>query len=431
MVSISRAGVRISGTHGVSLGWLLEGVCAFMIAVVPIFQHYKGIKLDVSSELLILCFPFLCFRLGTKKIRQIAPVIPPVFYALYISFIHGADVYTLGREVILVFFYAAVLNGVIDIRRTMRAVVAIAELACFIEILQYLCYYGLHRHLQCVPTGMLLPSAEQWILLAKTGRIGVSGRMLALYRPSAFFLEPSHLAIYCIPALVFTLLSQDGLPFPDKRRQRLGTAFIISVGVLLSTSGLGLASVVALWGLYIVVYAKEAGLFRKIRIKDIFTPKTIALVGMCCVFLIVAYFTVGVFRSAVNRIFLTSKGESNSAIGGRTATGFRALRMLSGKKLLVGVGNSVDISNWNMSGFFFTVFKYGVIGCALSYWLHIKNLLKLKDAYFWLTVMFVGLSFFTVHTYAAFYRLYYISFILAGYWQQRQPLEKVKSMIAL
>lgn len=431
MVSISRAGVRISKFNGVSLGWLLEGICAFMIAVVPILQHYKGVKLDISSELLILCFPFLCFRLFAKKIRQAAPVIPLVLYAVYISFIHGADVYTLGREVILIFFFLAVLNGIVDTKRTMRAIVLIAKLACFIEILQYLCYYGLHRHIQCVPTGMLLDSAKQWILLAKTGRIGVSGRMLALYRPSAFFLEPSHLAIYCIPALVFTLLSQDGIPFPEMRRKNFASAVIISIGILLSTSGLGLASVVAIWGLYIVVYAKETGLFKKIRLKDIVNPKTIALMLAVVVFLVAAYFTVGVFHSAVNRIFFTSSGEANSAIGGRTSTGIRALKMLSGKKALIGVGSAVDISNWNMSGFFYTIFKYGLIGCGFAYWFYAKSMLKLKNAYFWLAVMFVGLSFFTVHTYAAFYRLYYLSFVMAGYWMQRDPLERVKALIAV
>ncbi len=430
MISATRTDIRVNASE-VSLIRFLDGICAALIAICPLLQHYKGLKLDVSSELLILFFPYICYRLMSVIIRQIWPAVPPFLYAIYISVIHGVDVYTLGREVILISFYIAVLNGVIDFKRTMRVIVVIAEVACCIELIQYLLYYGLHKHLQCVPTGLLLPSAEQWILLAKTGRIGVSGKVLALYRPSAFFLEPSHLAIYSIPALIFTLVSQDGLRPLQHDRKRLRTAVIITLGMLLSTSGLGLAAAVAIWGLYIVVYAKHKGLFRKRKIRDVLTPKTLLLVIGILIVLVIAYFTVGVFRTAVNRIFTTSSGESNSAIGGRTATGIRALGILSGKYLLIGVGGAVDISNWNMSGVFYTIFKYGVVGCLLAYWLYVMSLFKLKHAYFWLAVMFVGLSFFTVHTYAAFYRLYYIAFMMAGYRQLRDPLERVKSMLAV
>jgi hypothetical protein len=56
-----------------------------------------------------------------------------------------------------------------------------------------------------------------------------------------------------------------------------------------------------------------------------------------------------------------------------------------------------------------------VIGCCLSYWFYVRSLFRLKREYVWLTIIIVGLSFFTVHTFAAFYRMYFICFILGGY----------------
>ena len=58
MISATRTDIRVNASE-VSLIRFLDGICAALIAICPLLQHYKGLKLDVSSELLILFFPYI------------------------------------------------------------------------------------------------------------------------------------------------------------------------------------------------------------------------------------------------------------------------------------------------------------------------------------------------------------------------------------
>ena len=84
----------------------------------------------------------------------------------------------------------------IDTKTLYKTGVFVSMVASAALLLQYACFYVFGFHLQLVPTGLLLPSADQWVLGAQTGLAGITGKMRDFYRPSAFFLEPSHTYIY-------------------------------------------------------------------------------------------------------------------------------------------------------------------------------------------------------------------------------------------
>ena len=387
--------------------WIIDWILAFVLAICPILQHYKGLFMDASSMLVVLISPLIILKIVSKKRIWVIPLIPLALYSFYLSLIHGLDLFTLGREALLLVFFIAALNEGIDTQRMLRISVKIAVLACVCEIVQYLSYYIFGMHIQMVPTGMLLDTAEQWIQLAQTGRISVTGSIMKIYRPSAFFLEPSHLAIYCTPALAITLLSG------KNNKRKMISAIIITLGILLSTSGLGIGVVTLLWSVYGLFYFDKNIEHKKIKLRDIFQPRSIIFVSIFFIIFVVLYSTVGVFRSSVNHIFIGTDGKS--AIQGRTTTGIRSLQMLSGRNLLIGMGDAMSIADWTMPGFFYNMFKYGLVGCLLSYIFYFKSLFILRRGHFWLTVIVIIFSFFTVHTFAAFYRMYYIIMILHGY----------------
>ena len=387
---------------------LLDWISAFALVLCPILQHYRGVFVEAGTEILILVFPYTLLKMLCIKKFYMKPVIPLALYGIFISIIHGFSVFTFSRELLLLFYFVAVLNKGIDIKKYYVIAKTISICAAWLIMLQYLLYYGFHFHLQLVPVGRLLDSASQWIGLATTGRISVTGTWMSIYRPSAFFLEPSHLSIFCTPVLVLNLLSG------DTGRKEIRESVLVSVGMILSTSGIGIAIVAGAWILYAMFYYStddntEQGVKKHtIRFNTLLFLLTFAVVfGLL-------YGMVGIFRSSVNRIFF-STGSGSNAIQGRTATGIRLLRLLSGSNLLFGRGNTLRISNWNVSGFFYIVFQFGWIGALLFYWFYVKSLFWLKKKYFWLTLIVVLLSFFTVHTFAAFYRMFFVCMVLRGY----------------
>ena len=388
---------------------LLEWVEAFVLAICPILQHYNGLVTEAGTELLLIAFPFICLKLLKKKRFFVKPLIPLALYALYISTIHGFTFFVFCRECLLLVYFIAVLNNGIAVEKYFKVAKAVGITAFWLLLLQYLLYYFFHYHLQLIPTGRLLESANQWIGLAETGRISVTGAQMSIYRPSAFFLEPSHLSIYCTPVLVLNLLSS------VLCRKKIIESIMITLAMVLSTSGMGIMISAAVWGIYIAfyygTYEKEGESFsnRNKRINALFY-----LIGIA-ILILGMYLSVGVFRSAVNRIFVSAGSGSGNAIQGRTSTGIRLLQTLSGTALFIGKGNTLRIADWNVSGFFYTVFQFGWIGCALYYWFYIKSLVQIKREYFWLALMIIILSFFTVHTFAAFYRMFFICLILGGY----------------
>ena len=230
---------------------------------------------------------------------------------------------------------------------------------------------------------------------------------MSIYRPSAFFLEPSHLAIYCILILLIDLLSE------EHYRKTIRESFMLSIAMVLSTSGIGIMAAVGSWLIYIAFYyGLDERIAEGYKSKRLRTNALLSLVAFV-ILMVVLYVSMGVFRSAVNRIFFSS--GSGSAIQGRIETGIWLLHMLLGAKLFIGKGNTWRIADWNVLGFFYAVFQYGWIKCALYYWFYNRSAFQFKREYFWLTIMIAILSFFTVHTFAAFYRMYFICSILGRY----------------
>lgn len=387
-------------------------------------QHYQGIATNPSMEIYIVTAAYALMKLIQKRFIVVRPMLPLVAYAVYVSVAHGFAVVTLFREMLQVVIFLAVFNRCIDVKRLLQYCTKIAVAATALLLLQYVFFYLLHTHLQLVPDGLLLDSAEQWVQLVRTGLVGVSGKSTGFYRPSAIFLEPSHFALFCIPVVLINLLHLHA----DRRSVK--TAAFVSLGILLSTSGMGIVAVVLIWGLYLVFFYKNRRPGKSFRFSSLFTSHALAIVLVFLVALVALYFTVPFFRKSVERILLSSPDE-NTALGARTSTGIRSLGMLTGIHFWLGFGDTVSVKDWNMSGFFLTMFMHGLIGMVLFYMFYIKSLFVMKREAFWVIFLFVGLSFVTVHMFAAYYRIYYTFIVLQGYLERGPREEKTARPVLL
>lgn len=400
----------------------LDPYAALLLALVPILQHYVGLVDNAATTVLILLLPYLGLRLlavlpdfRLSSLRFAAFLIA---FFLYKLVDHGTYFTEVAQVGLMCFFLICACWECIDTAALKKAAALISMLASAVLIVQYLCYYVLDFHLQMVPVSLLLEESAPWVLGAQTGKVAVTGAVSKLYRPSAFFLEPSHLFLYGFPSLFFTLFALKG------NRKSLFAAMLISLGMVLCTSGMGIAVTVGAWGLYIALRNPEDGSF---RLRNILRRQNLIMIGVLLGAVVLAVLFVPFVRNSVVRIF--SNSEGSTAIDGRTEVAMITLRKMTLGQWIIGTSDSTAHLNFNMPGFMATAYKYGIIGIVLSYEIYVRGLFKLDMPYFWYCVILLAVSFFSAHTHGTFFMLFYVLLLKEGYRVSREPwIGQIKSL---
>lgn len=390
----------------------LDKLCAWLLVLAPILQHYVGIYDNAGVTALLLAFPIVTLRFiwkfssGTIDKNCLSAVFPLLLFELYSSFAHGLVVSRLAYSVFMAWMFFCVACGCVNVEKVIRYASWVACAAAVLLLVQYVAYYVLDFHVRLVPTRFFLPESSRWLDRSLNG-ISEGGTM---YRPSSFFLEPSHLFLYFFPLLCLCLL------LPDMTVWRKRMAVVLTAGIILSTSGMGIAVAIGLWGLFLVMYYEKRGKIR-FRWTTLFSGRTVCILVLLMVALVGAYLYVPFFKNAVNRIFVNTTGST--AIDGRVRLAINHIKTITGKAIFVGAAGATADLDFNLAGFFATYIKWGIIGLILTYWFYGQGLLRLKGAYFWLTFIILVLSFFTAHTHGTFYMIYYFLFLINGYYEKK------------
>lgn len=392
-----------------------ERICIFLLAICPILQHYKGVFESAGVTVFILVFPYIALKLMQKRIillKSFQILLPLYMFLLFKVIDHGTSVSEIGHVGTYIVYATAFCCGCLHPKQLIRTATWIACFACICIVLQYFCYYLLGFHLQLVPTSLLLNSAEQWVAAAQTGLISITGKKMAFYRPSAFFLEPSHMFVYLCAPMFFAVLSQD-----SKKSERI-KAILLSAGMILSTSGMGILSTVAVWLLYL---AKNGGANNRFSMKKLLRPRNVVIFMAFAVILGVLYFNTDFFYRSVNRIF-SSGSDYTNAVSGRVSAGTEFISQLRGSQLIFGISDHYSDVEFHLTGFTGTMYKFGILGTVLSYLFYAKCLKDLDGRFFWLDLLLIVASFFTPHTHGTFYMLFFVIFLLQGY-QEKEELK--------
>ena len=388
---------------------VIDRVCAILLALTPLFQHYVGLFRNAGFTVLLLVFPFIFFRSIINIIhreinnRCILAVLPIIIYEVYTIIAHSLGVNSSLYGLFMAFIFMAISVGAVNSRVFFRTSLFVCKLATLCIVIQYLSYYLLHRHIQMVPVRLLLPGSDIWITRAIAG----VSRAGELYRPSSFFLEPSHLFLYSFPILCFLLL------FSEPNSDRIKDAVIVSLGMLLSTSGFSVVTVALFWAIYFILYRNKKS--ADVNILRLLSFRTIIVLVIMIITVIVASYSVPVFRDTISRIF-NIDARTSVAISGRIRLANEYIRTLQGKSLIFGVSERVEDFKFHMAGFHSTLYKWGIVGVFLTYWFYGQGLLKLRGAYFYITLIIIVVSFFSAHTHGTFYMMYYCVLLMNGYY---------------
>ena len=377
-----------------------SGLYTLVIVLLPWLGYLKSPLpiMNMGTFVLFMLAPFIVLdsyshRNETKGIRPLIPyllciTIQSLFYSIF-----AAD--NKGLIPMLYMWFTCVLTLHFGLRKTFdinRARVFIENFGLFLTfsvLLQHILYLISGRALPLLPNSLLY---DQESFSTEISFIG------SIPRFGGLFPEPVHFSQCVIVSLASAL-------FPEKKQDpRILKAIIITVGILLTTSGMGLALGVFVWITWYVFYGKNK---QNNKYTRIILNLVVILIVIVFAFCVAIQFNA--FQAVIGRIFGTN--YSYSAIQGRSWA-YYMYQMLPLQERLLGVGYGFTPPIF-MASIPLTLYTTGVVGLGTLAFSVLSCVRKTRGFSREICVVFVLMLFFT----GVFNQrgvAFFYSFIIAG-----------------
>lgn len=318
-------------------------IYAFIVAILPCIMMYKVPLLEkgASTIIVLACAILLLPTFGQIDFTNAKILLPILFYIIFVICRSAGNWIEIILQISVFVHLYAICSNKMNVASCKRYIKNISLIASICVIIQYVVYIIFHFHIQMIAYDLCLDELTYYRNKLITS---------LMYRPSAFFLEPSHMAQYLMLGLGLCLLD---------RQKEYKKAFIISFGMLATTSGMGLVMLICIWGWY---YFSQIFYKKTNKIK-------ILLVGAVIAFIIISIaISIPSIQRILARIFGTFGDESSdyNAIHGRLFWWNRYISGLNGSDLLLGKG-SAAIPDDYFTGFMEILYAYGIVGVFLYY----------------------------------------------------------------
>ncbi len=211
-----------------------------LLAAFPLLSVYRSVipGVDLGTVLLLL---FCAFSLSTAIYRN--DVNPLLLYILIVTplVLLGSSDYEISITTILLRYAKMVISLVIvflfgyfqkyyDEEKVFLWMKRVIYVSCAFVVLQRICYLF----------GMTLQNPFIRFASYEGYTDGYQMMSGSIFRPSAFFLEPSHLSVYGLVFLIYSLFQKDDLK----------DAAIVSLAILCTGSGIGLVMTALVFIIY-------------------------------------------------------------------------------------------------------------------------------------------------------------------------------------
>lgn len=319
---------------------------SLLLALLPVFMMYKVpvINLGVSTTMIFISAIFAILLIVVNKKLYIVPTVCAFLaYFFYIAF--KSNITGVCLCIAIIIHLLVIANGAIDEKSLKKYFEVISCIAAVCVIIQFFIHLFFNVHIPLIRIDWCLDEMEKYRSAITTG-IESEG----IYRPSAFFLEPSHFAQYASIGLASSLL----LGKPNYKK-----ALLISMGIIFTTSGMGIVLVAAIWCAF--PFIATNGLDNK-------KLKRIILLSVIGAAVIVVLLQMPFFQNALKRITVSNTYSSSqySAIWGRTLYWSTYISPMNGIDLAFGYG-AANLPDVYFTGVMSIIYSYGVVGLILFY----------------------------------------------------------------
>lgn len=269
-----------------------------LIALLPLLSYYRSpvSGVDMGSFLMLVFSAFTISKVWYKS-----DFMPLYLYVLLVTpFVGFLDQNTAIMTVVLRYAKFIVVLGCVfgfefykkyyDEQITFKVIKTVVCISTVFMVLQRVFYYG----------GIVIDNPLIQFATNDAYLDGYSMESGSLFRPSAFFLEPSHLAVYSLIYLVYSLFKKDNL------KQSL----VVFVALLCSGSGNGLVFGIMTYCAYFLIrFRKHAA-----KVFVSMAAGVVAVIGMS---------RMTFFKQVVNRLTTENLAGGGNAIQARIGTGYQ------------------------------------------------------------------------------------------------------------
>ena len=365
-----------------------------MIALIPVLYIYNTPVLNMSlgTVLIILFLPYALWRIfkyyqhPRSRELNIVSLVPLIMMFGYytcrsLSSVNGTIL------MLAVFIHLwGIMRGSLDDRVIRRIMERFALLCLAVVLVQLFTNYILHYRFKAVFLDLLQSQYKEIYYSFVSSS--------SLYRPAAFFCEPSHFAEYSILPLISALFPQNNKPEPK-------IVLAITADIILSGSGIG---IILLAGVFVwFALVNEEKISR--RIASIIKWSFIFLIA------ILLLYRIPFIQKVIQRAFYTYEGYD--AVSGRTGYWASAIEPMDGLDYLFGYGGSEVFPHF-LSGVPETIYQFGIIGLLLQVMFLVSLLIGKASKYTWVSVfVFIGLML-SEHLSKTHLYLFYFGFICSN-----------------
>lgn len=313
----------------------LQDIYALTIASLPILGLYGFLGFSFGLGVVLISFTGLIsvffFVNSRNKGMSILPIL--ITYLYFIIRKQGQYTDQLLLIMALINITGFCYSG-LNSSKIKKFILYIAMLNVLLVIIQTVLHYSVGYNMSFINESFLKDGVN-------AGTFGGT-----LFRPSGLFLEPAHFSEYCLMALVSLLFPE------EEKKPNLMTAFFISIGCLLTTSGIGIFYVAAIWGWFVLFTKRKSGT----RILYLLLWSILGLI------IIVILIQIPFFRLAIQRVF--GKVDGYNAINGRLWAWDSVIGKMEGAVLIWGYGSSAFFKGY-MTGLMQIIVQYGLAGVVI------------------------------------------------------------------
>ena len=377
----------------------------YILALLPIIMVYNTPAINMSlGTVLLLLFLLYSFLHVTKRISLLNKSYAGFITVLYIYFVIRSQ----GDVRTILLYFAACVHllgfsvGSVDANRLRSAVEKIAVISAFCVFIQVITHYLLGRTVSFT----ILSALQRDYKIIYYEQVS----RFSLYRPSGPFLEPAMLSEYCIFALISCL-------FPAEGRINKTRAALITIGIVLTTSGIGIILSAFVYAWYFFIRRES---FSK-RARNIIRGVVLAALAI----LILSRFSF--FNAAMARVF--SNFEGYNALEGRTWRWSQAINPMKGKLLWFGYGATEDFAHY-LTGIPDMVYRCGLVAVILLFVLLIDLIIIKNNAFVRLSGIVYIVLLFVAKITSVPYQVFFIGLMVIDTYRHKHLIRMDEGSIA-
>lgn len=370
-----------------------QDIVCFLLAILPISASYKFFDFNIGLGTALIGIFSIYSVLSILSSKTI--IIPLFILVQYCYFIirklgYYTDITLLLASLISMF---TICQGKINHSKLRNIIEIIALINSFLLFIQVFFHYIAGVNINYIIINWLNESSQ------------VGSNTGSLYRPSALFLEPAHFAQYCSIALLSTLFPITG------KRVKYVRAFLISAGILLTTSGIGIVLSVGILGWYILFTKRKNG--SKI-IYLFFGILSATIAG-------IILYQIPFIKLSITRIF--GKVDGYNALSGRLWAWNVTIKKMTGHTLIFGYGTDRFFDGY-LTGLMQIIMNYGIIGLILLILSFLYAINKNHNNFIFLgSIIYLGLII-VADVVSVYSMVFYTGIIYTGIMDKKQNIIK-------